>query len=453
MSVLTEKWAKVLDLEGCPAITDAHRRDVVAQLIENQVRALKEAAQSRDYFTMLNEEGNVAGGFAAGMSQDGANAGPSASYDPVLINLVRRAMPQLMAFDVCGVQPMTMPTGLIFALKSRYGTREGAEALFHEADTAFSGDKSADAPVHTAGDWVNADIEADPFDFSAGRAMSTARAEALGSGDSAWGEMAFSIERTSVVARSRALKAEYTMELAHDLKAVHGLDAESELNKILQTEIISEINREMIRDLYVIAEVGCASGCQKKGIFDLDLDSDGRWQAEKYNSLLMRIEREANAIGHRTRRGRGNFIVCSADVASALYISGKLNYTTALENKLDVDDTQRTFAGVLNGKYKVYIDPYQSNYSNDQFLVMGYKGANAYDAGMFYCPYVPLQLVRAQDPNTMQPKIGFKTRYGLAFNPMVVSDAQIEGYAGANVEPLQLANKNYYYRKMIVRSL
>jgi hypothetical protein len=362
----------------------------------------------------------------------------------------------MIAFDVCGVQPMTMPTGLIFALRSRY-VRNGAkaeEALYREADTAFAGDTGGVTDPtdpnyrHKGSNW------ADGSAFSTGTGMSTAMAEAAGSDASnPMAEMAFSIERTSVVAKSRALKAEYTMELAQDLKAVHGLDAENELSNILSTEVLAEINREVIRDIYMIAKPGCVSGTAQQGVFDLDIDSDGRWSAEKYKSLMMRIEREANAIAQDTRRGRGNFIICSSDVASALNMAGMLDYTPALNNNLNVDEANATFAGILNGKYKCYVDPYMANQSDTQYFVMGYKGNTAYDAGMFYCPYVPLQLVRAQDPNTFQPKIGFKTRYGITFNPMTVLDAKIEDYEGGNVTVEALRNKNYFYRKVIIKNL
>lgn len=442
--MLTEKWADILDLEGAPAITDSHRRAVTAQLIENQVKAMKEDAAHGQFFTMLQEDGVPAnnGGEGIALGQQGKNT-QMAGYDPVLINLVRRAMPQLIAFDVCGVQPMTMPTGLIFALRSRYTSQNGAEALYDEADTGFGGDGFGELKnTHSATNWADA-----PDDFKVGHAMTTSDAEHLGTADKKWGEMAMSIERTSVVAQTRALKAEYTMELAQDLKSVHGLDAENELSNILATEILSEINREIIRDIYVTAEWGCATGTMEKGVFDLDVDADGRWSAEKYKGLLMRIEREANRIAQRTRRGRGNFIICSSDVASALQMAGMLDYAPAIQNNLNVNEAQTTFAGILNGKFKVFVDPYQSNGSSNQFVVVGYKGSSAYDAGMFYCPYVPLQLVRAQDPNTFQPKIGFKTRYGIAFNPMVSAMNKGKNTAG------ELKNSNYYYRKFLVKNL
>ena len=451
--MLTEKWARVLDHEDAPKIADRHRRMTTAQLLENQMIAMKEEARSGHFMTMLAEEAgehaavNVSGADALyGAAADGASK--MSGFDPVLINLVRRAMPQLIAFDVCGVQAMTMPTGLIFAMKAKYNSpADKAEALYNEADASFSGEAAND--VYGASNWAeNWGEKAGKF----GVGMATSKAEHLGAHEHAgWGEMAFSIERTSVVAKSRALKAEYTMELAQDLKAVHGLDAEAELSNILATEILAEINREIIRTIYIVAEEGAQTGTAVKGVYDLDIDADGRWSAEKYKGLMYRIEREANAIAQRTRRGRGNFIICSSDVASALQMAGMLDYSPALQNKLHVDEAANTFVGVLNGQYKVFVDPYFANQSEDQYFVVGYKGSSPYDAGMFYCPYVPLQLVRAQDPHTFQPKIGFKTRYGIAFNPQVQIDAGLA--AGGEVALNQMAGRNYYYRKVIVRGL
>ena len=405
----------------------------------------------------VNNSG-IQGDVYGAVNADGSNGNPHmAGYDPVLINLVRRAMPQMIAFDVCGVQPMTQPTGLIFAMKSKYRKQGGQEALYNEAWTGFAGEGK-----HAGSNWAEAlKDEVDPKTqnpvldlekYSTGFGMTTAEAEARGSeAENQWNEMAFSIEKTSVVAKSRILKAEYTLELAQDLKSVHGLDAEAELSNILATEILAEINREVIRDIYVTAEWGCQNGTARKGIFDLDIDSDGRWSAEKYKGLMYRIEREANAIAQKTRRGRGNFIICSSDVASALQMAGMLDYAPAVQNALKIDEAQSTFAGILNGKYKVFIDPYTANQSEAQYCVVGYKGTSAYDAGMFYCPYVPLQLIRAQDPNTFQPKIGFKTRYGIAFNPQVQIDAK-KG-VGGDVSIKDMAGANYYYRKFIVNSL
>ncbi len=457
---LTEKWAKVLDIDSAPKIKDSYRRQVTAVLLENQLQAMKGAmAQSGQ---VLNEEAAVNNiGLQTtpfgGVASDGSNGNPQmAGYDPVLINLVRRAMPQLIAFDVCGVQPMSQPTGLIFAMKSKYNTQRGPEALYNEAVTSQSG-----KGTHTGNSWADAikdetDTDGnpiiDPALYSTGYGMTTAEAEARGSAaDNQWNEMAFSIEKTSVVAQSRILKAEYTLELAQDLKSVHGLDAEAELSNILSAEILSEINREVIRDIYVTANWGCQNDTTRKGIFDLDLDSDGRWSAEKFKGLMYRIEREANAIAQKTRRGRGNFIICSSDVASALQMAGALDYSPALQNELNIDEASTTFAGVLNKKYKVFIDPYTGNQSERQYCVVGYRGSSAYDAGMFYCPYIPLQLIRAQDPNTMQPKIGFKVRYGIAFNPQVQIDAGKGN--GGQVPVEQLANQNYYYRKFIISNM
>ncbi len=475
--ILTEKWAKVLDLESAPKIADAHRRSVTAVLLENQLASMKSDALNGAP-KMLHEDAatdalngvNAMHGAAANVSGVdsvyGANPNPQmAGYDPVLINLVRRAMPQLIAFDVCGVQPMTQPTGLIFAMKSKYTKQGGKEALYNEAWTGFAGEGK-----HTGSNWAEAIDGVEPENkefpslagnpkldltqYSTGHGMKTSDAEKAGSfgvGARDWNEMAFSIEKTSVVAQSRILKAEYTLELAQDLKSVHGLDAEAELSNILATEILAEINREVIRDIYVTAEWGCQNGVANKGIFDLDIDSDGRWSAEKFKGLMYRIEREANAIAQKTRRGRGNFIICSSDVASALQMAGMLDYSPAVQNALAIDEAQSTFAGILNGKYKVFIDPYTANQSEAQYCVVGYKGTSAYDAGMFYCPYVPLQLIRAQDPNTFQPKLGFKTRYGIAFNPQVQIDAGKGN--GGQVAIEAMAHRNYYYRKFIVHSI
>lgn len=457
---LTQKWAKVLDIETAPKITDAYRRQVTATLLENQMIAMK--SDAKNAASMLNEDApannsGIQNAPYGAVTADGANGNPyMAGYDPVLISLVRRAMPQLIAFDVCGVQPMTQPTGLIFAMKSKYGSQDGQEALYNEARTGYSG-----RGTHAGSNWADAITDEvdengnpviDEAAYSTGYSLTTAQGERRGAqGEPAWNEMAFSIEKTSVVAGTRVLKAEYTMELAQDLKSVHGLDAEAELSNILASEILAEINREVIRDIYLTAEWGCQNGTARKGIFDLDVDSDGRWSAEKYKGLMYRIEREANAIAQRTRRGRGNFIICSSDVASALQMAGMLDYAPAIQNNLNVDEASTTFAGILNGKYKVFVDPYTANQADSQYCLVGYKGASAYDAGMFYCPYVPLQLVKSIDPNSFQPKIGFKTRYGLAFNPQVQIDAGLGN--GGTVGVDQMMHRNYYYRKFIVNSL
>jgi hypothetical protein len=367
-----------------------------------------------------------------------------AGYDPVLISMVRRAAPQLIAYDICGVQPMTQPTGLIFALKSKYTAQNGDEALFNEADSAFSGDNSSitagmpprDGTSTTLRNPINANSTTGDNTYVAGTGMSTADGEDLG-GSNAFNEMAFSIEKTSVIAKTRGLKAEYTTELAQDLKAVHGLDAEGELSNIISTEISAELNREVIRTIYKSAKPGAQYGTATAGIFDLDIDSNGRWSVEKFKGLMFQIEREANAIAQTTRRGRGNFIICSSDVASALAMAGILDYAPALQNNLNVDEASTTFAGVLNGKYKVYVDPYSANQQTSQFFLVGYKGQSAFDAGLFYCPYVPLEKVRAIDPATFQPKIGFKTRFGMVSNPFTTINA-----AG-----------NIYYRLCVVKNL
>ena len=429
---LIEKWAPVLNHEGAPEFKDQYRKEVTAVLLENQEREMQKQAEA-----LFEAAPTNAGGTGIALGGAGSN-GQMAGFDPVLISLVRRAMPQLIAYDIAGVQPMTQPTGLIFAMKSRYAAQNGTEALFNEADTDFSG-----TGTHAGSGW-------NPGTNTTGSAMTTAAAEALGtSGGGTFGEMAFSIEKTSVTAKTRALKAEYSIELAQDLKSVHGLDAEGELSNILSTEILSEINREVVRTVYATAKPGAAVGTATAGTFDLDVDSNGRWSVEKFKGLMFQIEREANAIGQQTRRGRGNIIITSADVASALAMAGVLDYSSALvgKNNLTVDDTSTTFAGVLNGKYKVYVDPYTSNVSATQFFVVGYKGTSAFDAGLFYCPYVPLQMVRAVDPNSFQPKIGFKTRYGMVANPFVDLDD------GSGSTGDLTANANYYYRRVKVANL
>jgi len=433
---LIEKWAPVLNHDSLPNIKDNYRKEVTAVLLENQEREMKKQSQ------MLWEDAPANnGGSGIALGGAGAATGTVAGYDPVLISLVRRSMPQLIAYDICGVQPMTQPTGLIFAMKSRYGSQNGDEALFNEADTAFAGDQ--DGPAHSGSNWTSGTD-------TTGVGMTTAAGERLGQGgegDNTFNEMAFSIEKTSVVAKTRALKAEYSLELAQDLKAVHGLDAEGELSNILSAEILAEINREVVRTIYATAKVGAQVGTAAAGTFDLDVDANGRWSVEKFKGLMFQIEREANAIAQQTRRGRGNFILCSSDVASALAMAGVLDYAPALSTGLNVDEASTTFAGVLNGKYKVYVDPYAANQSATQFFMVGYKGASAFDAGLFYCPYVPLQMVRAVDPQSFQPKIGFKTRYGMVANPFVDLDD------GTTYTGDLTANKNYYYRKVKVTNL
>lgn len=421
---LQEKWSPVLDHPEAPTIKEDYRKKVTAILLENTERALSEERQA------LNETAptNSNGGLSAGYAGSGALAG----YDPVLISMVRRSAPQLMAFDVCGVQPMTMPTGMVFAMKSRYGN-QGAEALFNEADTDFSG-----TGTHIAAGSTNGN----PWDMTGvGTGMSTDTAEDKGNTGNLFGEMSFSIEKKTVTAKSRALKAEWSIELQQDLKAVHGMDAEKELANILSTEITSEINREVIRTIYKISKTG-AELTTVPGTFDLDVDANGRWSAERFKGMLFQLDREANRIAQTTRRGKGNVVICSADVASALSLAGRLDYAPALATAgLSVDDTGSTFAGVLDGKYKVYIDPYMANGNATQYFTVAFKGTSAFDAGLFYCPYVPLQLLRAVDPNTFQPKLGFKTRYGLISHPL-----------SGDGETLA-ANSNFYYRTVKVANL
>jgi Major capsid protein Gp23 len=415
---LLKKWAPVLEAENAPKIADSYRKEVTAVLLENQEREMAKEQQALFEAAPAN-----AGGAGIALGGAGTNA-QMAGYDPVLIALVRRAAPQLIAYDIAGVQPMTQPTGLIFAMKSRYTSQSGTEALFNEADTDFAG-----TGTHAGSNPVSGA-------YTTGTGITTANAEDLG-GATTFNQMAFSIEKTTVTAQTRALKAEYTVELAQDLKAVHGLDAEGELSNILSSEIQAEINREVVRTVYAAAKTGAEVNTATAGTFDMDVDSNGRWSVEKFKGLLFQIEREANAIAQTTRRGRGNFIICSSDVASALAMAGVLDYAPALSTGLNVDEASTTFAGVLNGKYKVYVDPYSANQSASQFFVVGYKGTSAFDAGLFYCPYVPLQMVRAVDPNTFQPKIGFKTRYGMVANPFTSLSS------GTNI----------YYRKVAVTNL
>ena len=450
---LQEKWAPVLDYEGMDPIKDSHRRAVTAVLLENQEQTLKE---EREFLSEAptNSVGN--GGYTSSGGQTGAG------FDPVLISLIRRAMPNLVAYDLAGVQPMSGPTGLIFAMRSRYSSQGGTEALFDEADTAFSGqsanfDNTAGFSNGGVGLGTTAQGGSNPgllnpegsqtgTTYSVGQGMRTDEAENLGDGtEGHFNEMAFSIEKVTVTAKSRALKAEYSLELAQDLKAIHGLNAEAELANILSTEILAEINREVIRTIYRVAESGAQANVASAGTFDLDTDSNGRWSVEKFKGLIFQIERDANAIAQRTRRGKGNMILCSADVASALTMAGVLDYTPALNAGLQVDDAGNTFAGVLQGKYRVYIDPYSANSAASQYYVVGYKGASPYDAGLFYCPYVPLQMVRAVGQDTFQPKIGFKTRYGIVANPFAEGTTVGAGALSANA--------NRYYRRVRVNNL
>ena len=451
---IQQKWQPVLDHPDLPEVKDSYKRAVTSVILENQEKALKEDA------AFLSE--------AAPTNATGTNI---QNWNPILISLVRRAMPNLIAYDICGVQPMSGPTGLIFAMRSRFNTQGGDEALFDEADTDFSARNKAGSSVSGAS--AAAQTGANPAvlndsigtstGYTTGDGMSTAYAEALGdaSGNS-FAEMAFSIEKSTVTAKSRALKAEYTMELAQDLKAIHGLDAETELSNILSAEILAEINREVVRTIYRTAEVGAADNANSNaaintsaaGIFDLDTDSNGRWSVERFKGLMFQVERDANVIAQRTRRGKGNMIICSSDVASALQMAGVLDYTPALNNNLNIDDTGNTFAGVLNGKYRVYIDPYAANLAANaagakQYYVVGYKGTSPYDSGLFYCPYVPLQMVRAVGQDTFQPKIGFKTRYGMVANPFAGAGAG-DNITADNVGAI---NSNRYYRRVQVTNI
>lgn len=433
---LRKKWLPIIEHKDMPAITDiagkpdTHRRDVTIQILENQYNDLREQKAE-----LLRESTNTVGG------------GNIGAWDPIMISLVRRALPNLVAYDVCGVQPMTGPTGLIFAMRSKYTAQSSGatnEAFMSEADTDFSGARPGAAPSGHSG---TAHAESNPFavGYATGRGMTTLQGETLGgSSNPAFNEMAITIDKVTVTAKTRALKAEYTVELAQDLKALHGLDAETELANILSTEILAEINREVIRTLYYIAKAGAQKGVATPGTFDLDTDSNGRWLAEKFKGLLFQVERDSNQIAKETRRGRGNFIICSSDVASALHMSGVLNYAPALNTNITVDDTGNTFAGVVNGKYKVFVDPYFDNTGdlNTELLLVGYKGANAYDAGFFYCPYIPLQMVRAVGENTLQPKIAFRTRYGLVSNPYYTN-------AAGDIT----ATSNPYYRLVKVSNL
>ena len=487
---LQEKWKPLLEAEGCEKISDPHRKAVTAVLLENQEKFLRESTAFGES-GMLNEAvptnstgsntAGLAGAGNAGFSANATAAGPVAGFDPVLISLIRRSMPNLVAYDLAGVQPMSGPTGLIFAMRSKYNKMAGGtggltstEAFYNEPDSAFSGqdagfdlsegmtdsqvglgttaqngnNPAALNPVGTASSIDNG--------YNVGQGMATNEAEGLdGTDGDAFNQMAFSIEKVTVTAKSRALKAEYSLELAQDLKAIHGLNAEAELANILSTEILAEINREVIRTIYKVAEQGAVQNVATPGIFDLDVDSNGRWSVEKFKGLLFQIERDANAIAQRTRRGKGNIILCSADVASALTMAGVLDYTPALNANLQVDPAGNTFAGVLQGKYRVYIDPYSANIGGatqaantspgNQYYVVGYKGSSPYDAGLFYCPYVPLQMVRAVGENSFQPKIGFKTRYGIVANPF--ADGKGQGMGNLHI------NANRYYRRVAVKNL
>jgi hypothetical protein len=450
-----KKWAPILEHEDLPAIKDAHRRSVTAVVLENTERALREAAAHGQFQTLMETTSALPLNNMGGSSST-AGTGAIDTFDPVLISLVRRAMPNLIAYDICGTQPMTGPTGLIFAMRSRYAANAttanalaGGETFYNEVNTSFS---SVVSGANTFGQKFVGTIPGDTNTsglsavntYNTGTGMSTAQAEALGAdGNTMFASMAFSIEKVTVTAKSRALKAEYTMELAQDLKAIHGLDAETELANILSAEILAEINREVVRTINITAVPGAQENTTTAGVFDLDTDSNGRWSVEKFKGLMFQLEREANQIAKQTRRGKGNIVICSSDVASALQMAGVLDYAPALNsNNLQVDDTGNTFAGVLNGRLKVYIDPYAIG---GNYLTVGYKGSSAFDAGLFYCPYVPLQMVRAVDQGTFQPKIGFKTRYGMVANPFAQGLT-----AGSGALTL---NTNVYYRRVIVNNL
>jgi len=457
---LTEKWSPVLGHEGAGAIKDNYRKAVTAVLLENTERQLREERG------MINEASTVGAIGVNALSGSGLDTktGGLAGFDPVMISLIRRAAPNLVAYDICGVQPMSGPTGLIFAMKSHYNTRAGAEALYNEPDANFSGNQQGPAaynnPIVPIGDGGTTDANPGLLNdttpgtyekYAGGIARDDA--ETLGSGaGNLFNEMDFSIEKTAVTAKTRALRAEYTLELAQDLKAIHGLDAEQELANLLSSEILAEINREVVRTIYTVAKPGAKNNVANAGIFDLDVDSNGRWSVEKFKGLMFQIERDANAIAQETRRGKGNFIVTSADVASALAMSGTLDYSSGLSGAGgpsigEVDDTGNLLVGTMNGRIKVYVDPYSANVSSNHYYVVGYKGSSPYDAGLFYCPYVPLQMLRSIDPETFQPKIGFKTRYGMVANPFVVQAG------GAPDAELLTASRNQYYRRVLVKNL
>ena len=477
---LQEKWKPLLDYEGLDKIEDPHKRSVTAVLLENQEKFLREEQAFGSGINLMEANGPTnsanANGAQGGFGSDATATGPVAGFDPVLISLIRRSMPNLVAYDLAGVQPMSGPTGLIFAMRSRYINQTSNETFYDEVDTGYSGsnagfgntsgwtDRNAGFGTTATGGVdgrggtnpavLNPVASASTGGYKVGQGMYTGTAESLqGTSTQAFNQMAFSIEKVTVTARSRALKAEYSLELAQDLKAIHGLNAEAELANILSTEILAEINREVIRTIYKVAEQGAVQNTATAGIFDLDVDSNGRWSVEKFKGLLFQIERDANAIAQRTRRGKGNIIMCSADVASALTMAGVLDYTPALNANLNVDDTGNTFAGVLQGKYRVYIDPYAANLTSanaapsggNQYYVVGYKGTSPYDAGIFYCPYVPLQMVRAVGEDTFQPKIGFKTRYGLVANPFAEGVTQGVGAL--------TSNSNRYYRRVAVKNI
>ena len=442
---IQKKWQPVLEHSDLDPIKDAHKRAVTAVILENTEKALREASRQMGGQSLL-EANQPVNSIQAG---DGSSA--IDTFDPVLISLVRRAMPNLIAYDICGVQPMTGPTGLIFAMRARYSNQTGGETFYNEVNTAFATSVTGNSSVlgqgqvgTLPGNTTQTINLASTNTYNYGSGMPTSTSEYLGSNSTlVFPQMAFSIEKVTVTAKSRALKAEYTMELAQDLRAVHGLDAETELSNILSSEILAEINREVVRTVNVTATRGATENVTTSGVFDLDTDSNGRWSVEKFKGLMFQVEREANQIAKATRRGKGNLIICSSDVASALQMAGVLDYAPALNsNALNVDDTGNTFAGVLNGRIRVYIDPYATG---GNYMTVGYKGSSAFDAGLFYCPYVPLQMVRAVDQDTFQPKIGFKTRYGMVANPF--AEGATEGLGALSKD------SNVYYRRIIVANL
>ena len=452
---LQEKWNPVLDCDGLDNIKDTYKKAVTAVLLENQEKFLREEAGILTEAAPTMSAGT--GGFTAGSTA----TGPVAGFDPVLISLIRRSMPKLIAYDIAGVQPMSGPTGLIFAMRSQYTNQSGNEAFFDEPDAQFSGTKGGTPPTATTeknpgliNDATGGGTTEGNYDLASSK-FTTSEQESLGdSSGNAFMEMAFSIDRIAVEAKGRALRADYSVELAQDLKAIHGLDAESELANILSTEILAEINREVVRTVYRGAKPGAQANVANAGVFDLDVDSNGRWSVEKFKGLMFQIERDANAIAQETRRGKGNVIITSADVASALAMSGVLDYDSGISGAVggigEIDDTGNTFVGTLNGRFKVYIDPYSANVSDNQYYVVGYKGSNAYDAGLFYCPYVPLQMYRAIGQDTFQPRIGFKTRYGMVLNPFAKGLTAL-----TNSDPQHSSNigANAYYRRVRVANL
>jgi hypothetical protein len=463
-SQLQEKWSPVLNHSEAPAIQDRYKQAVTAVLLENQERAMRE---ERGILNEVAVNSLGAGTVSpAGSALSSANTAGLAGFDPILISLVRRAMPNLMAYDVCGVQPMSGPNGLIFAMRSRYENQGGEEALFNEPDTGFSSSYDATTGAYTPRNGAGSGGDSEGNNpallndspagtYEVARGMSREDLEKMGESGRLFREMSFSIEKTSVTAKSRALKAEYTLELAQDLKAIHGLDAEQELANILSSEVLAEINREVVRTVYRVAKPGAQNNVANAGIFDLDVDSNGRWSVEKFKGLLFQIERDANAIAQDTRRGKGNFVICSADVASALAMAGVLDYSSGLTGAGgpsigQVDDTGNLAVGTINGRIKVFVDPYSANVSNKHYYVVGYKGSSPYDAGLFYCPYVPLQMLRSIDPNTFQPKIGFKTRYGMVSNPFVTTNG---AYNGTPDGETLTAGTNMYYRRTQVINL